>query len=133
VSEDPSRTAPSLGLLVQTVVVLGAVLGIPTAYAFGGRLRSLALVALGVLLLGGVLIAGYRHARRQGSLHQHLVFVAVWVVSVALSDRLARAASGRLPEPGPYLVAVCIALGGLWIGTRLAYGGALTRALFGTD
>jgi hypothetical protein len=30
-------------------------------------------------------------------------------------------------------VAVGITLGGLWLGARLAYGGALTHALFGSD
>ena len=132
-SREPSTTAPSPGLVVQTVVFLAAVIGIPTAFALGGQLRSLALLALGVLLLAGILVVGYRHARRQGSLHQHLVFVAVWIGGVALADRLARTASGRLPEPAPYLLAACVTLGALWAGTRLAYGGAFTRALFGTD
>jgi hypothetical protein len=133
VSEEPSNTDPDPGLVIQTIVFLAAVIGIPTAFALGGQLRSLAVVSLGVLLLAGISIAGYRHARRQESLHQHLVFLAVWVGGVALSDRLARTASGRLPEPSPYLLAVGVTLGTLWLGTRLAYGGALTRALFGTD
>lgn len=132
-SEHPSNTDPAPGLVVQTIVFLAAVIGIPTAFALGGQLRSLALAAIGVLLLTGFLIVGYRHARRRGSLHQHVAFLAVWVGGVALADRLARAASGRFPEPGPYLLAVGVTLGGLWLGVRLAYGGALTHALFGTD
>ncbi|CDK37857.1 uncharacterized protein domain protein [Halorubrum sp. AJ67] len=50
-----------------------------------------------------------------------------------LADRLARIASGPLPKPIPYLLAVGITLGVLWMGSRLAYGGTLTRALFGSN
>lgn len=132
-SEQPSNTAPALGLLVQTVFFLAAVIGIPTAFALGGPLRSLALAAVGVLLLVGFLVVGYRHARRRKSLHQHVAFLAVWFGGVALADRLARVASGRLPEPSPYLVAVGITLGALWLGARVAYGGELTQALFGSN
>ncbi|WP_244531717.1 hypothetical protein [Halogranum amylolyticum] len=109
------------------------VIGIPTAFALGGQLRFLALAAVGVLLLVGFLVVGFRHARRRKSLHQHVAFLAVWFGGVALADRLARTASGRLPESGPYLLAVGVTLGALWLGTRLAYGGALTQALFGSD
>jgi hypothetical protein len=84
------------------------------------------------LLLGGFLVVGYRHARRRNSLHQHVTFVVVWVSGVVLADGLARTASGRLPAPGPYLVAVGVTLGSLWLGARLAYGGTLTRTLFGS-
>jgi hypothetical protein len=49
-----------------------------------------------------------------------------------MANLLARTASGRLPEPGSYLLAVGVTLGVLWLGSRLAYGGALTKALFGT-
>ena len=131
-SEQPSTTEPAVGLVVQTIFVLAVVIGIPTAFALGGQLRSLALATVGVLLLVGFLVVGYRHARRRKSLHQHVAFLLVWFGGVALAGRLARAASGRLPEPGPYLVAVGVALGALWLGSRLAYGGALTRALFGS-
>jgi hypothetical protein len=51
----------------------------------------------------------------------------------ALANRLARTASGRLPEPIPYLLAIGVTLGALWVGSRLAYGGVLTRVLFGSD
>jgi hypothetical protein len=118
--------------VIQTLLFLAAVIGIPTAFALGGQLRSLALAAVGVLLLGGFLVVGYRHARRRNSLHQHVAFVAVWFGGVVLADDLARTASGRLPEPGSYLVAVGVMLCSLWLGARLAYGGALTRALFGS-
>ena len=131
-SEQPSKTDPTPRLVVQTAVFLAAVIGIPTAYALGEQLRSLALAAVSVLLLAGVLLVGYRHARRQRSLHQHVSFLTVWVGGVALANLLAHTASGRLPEPGPYLLAVGVTLGALWLGTRLAYGGALTKALFGT-
>lgn len=132
-SEQPSHTEPTVGLLVRTIVLLAVVIGVPAAYALGGQLRSLALAAVGVLLLVGFLVVGYRHARRRKSLHRHVAFALVWFGGVALADRLARAATGRLPEPGPYLVAVGVTLGALWLGSRLAYGGALTRALFGSD
>ena len=131
-SEQPSNTEPTPGLIVQTAVFLAVVIGIPTTYALGGQLRSLALVAVSTLLLAGFLFVGYRHARRQRSLHQHVSFLTVWVGGVALANLLAHTASGRLPEPGSYLLAVGITLGSLWLGTRLAYGGALTKALFGT-
>ncbi|ELZ60739.1 MULTISPECIES: hypothetical protein [unclassified Haloferax] len=132
-SEQPSNTEPSLGLVVQTSFVLAVVIGIPSAFALGGRLRSLALAAVGTLLLAGFLVVGYRHARRRKSLHQHVAFLVVWFGGIVLADRLARVASGRLPEPGPYLMAVGVTLGALWLGSRLAYGGALTKALFGSD
>jgi hypothetical protein len=133
VSEQPSTTEPTPGLIVQTIVFFAVVIGIPTAFTVGERLRSLALGAVGVLVLVGFLVVSYRHARKRGSLHQHLGFVAVWIGGFALADRLAREASGRLPEPGPYLVVVGVTLGALWLGARLAYGGALTEALFGMD
>ena len=133
VSEQPSATEPSVGLVVQTVFVLASAIGVPAAFALGGRLRSLALAAVGILLLVGFLVVGYRHARRRKSLHRHVAFLIVWFGGVALADRLARAASGRFPEPGPYLIAVGVTLGALWLGSRLAYGGELTRALFGSD
>ena len=129
--EQPSTTESDVGLVVQTTIFLATVIGITTAFALGGQLRSLALAAVGVLLLAGFLVVGYRHARRRRSLHQHVTFLVVWFGGVALADSLARAASGRLPDPGPYLVAVGVTLGALWLGARLAYGGALTRALFG--
>ena len=132
-SEQSSNTELDIGLAVQTIFVLAVVIGIPSAFALGGQLRSLALGAVGVLLLAGFLVVGYCHARQRKSLHQHVAFLAVWFGGVALADRLARTASGRLPEPGPYLLAVGVTLGALWIGSRLAYGGALTRALFGSD
>lgn len=131
--EQPSTAHPSPGLVVRTVVFLAVVVGVPTAFALGGRLRSLALAAVSVLLLAGFLVVGYRHVRRRGSLGRHVGFVVVWGGGVALADRLARAASGRLPEPGPYLLAVGVALGSLWLGSRLAYGGTLTRTLFRTE
>jgi hypothetical protein len=109
------------------------VIGIPSAFALDGQLRSLTFVILGVLLLVGFLVVGYRHARRQKSLHQHIAFLIVWFGGFALADRLARIASSRLPEPIPYLLAIGVTLGGLWAGSRLAYGGALTRAVFGSD
>jgi uncharacterized membrane protein len=133
VSEQPSNTEPSLGLVVQTIFVLAVVIGIPSVFALGGRLRFLALAAVSILLLAGFLVVGYRHARRRKSLHQHVAFLVVWFGGIVLADRLARVASGRLPEPGPYLVAVGVTLGALWLGSRLAYGGALTQALFGSD
>ncbi|ADE02548.1 MULTISPECIES: hypothetical protein [Haloferax] len=132
-SEQPSNTEPSLGLVVQTIFVLAVVIGIPSVFALGGRLRFLALAAVSILLLAGFLVVGYRHARRRKSLHQHVAFLVVWFGGIVLADRLARVASGRLPEPGPYLVAVGVTLGALWLGSRLAYGGALTQALFGSD
>lgn len=132
-SEQPSNTEPSLGLVVQTSFVLAVVIGIPSMFALGGRLRSLALAAVSTLLLAGFLVVGYRHARRRKSLHQHVAFLAIWFSGIVLADRLARVASGRLPEPGPYLMAVGVTLGALWLGSRLAYGGALTKALFGSD
>ncbi len=109
------------------------VIGIPSAFALGGRLRSLALAAVSTLLLVGFLVVGYRHARRRKSLHQHVAFLAVWFGGIVLADRLARVASGRLLEPGPSLMAVGVTLGALWLGSRVAYGGALTQALFGSD
>ncbi|WP_277554024.1 hypothetical protein [Halobaculum limi] len=132
-SEQPSNTAPTVGLVVRTIVLLAVVIGVPTAFTLGGQLRSLALAAVGVLLLVGFLVVGYRHARRRQSLHQHVAFLIVWFGGVALADRLGRVANGRFPEPVPYLVAVGITLGALWLGSRLAYGGALTRALVGSD
>jgi hypothetical protein len=132
VSDQPSTPESTVGLVVQTVFFLAAVIGIPTAFALGGQLRSLALAAVGVLLLGGFLVVGYRHARRRNSLHQHVAFLIIWFGGVVLADGLARTASGRLPEPGPYLVAVGVTLGSLWLGARLAYGGTLTRALLGS-
>jgi hypothetical protein len=132
VTEAPSTAGPAPGLVAQTVVFLAAVIGIPTAFALGGRLRALAFVAVSVLLLAGFLLVGSRHARRQGSLHQHAAFSLVWLAGVGLADLLARRASGLLPEPVPYFLAVAVTLGSLWLGSRLAYGGALTRALFGT-
>lgn len=128
---EPSHADPSPGLVVQTVLFLAVVVGVPTAFALGGRLRLLALAAVSVLLLAGLLVVGYRHARRQGSLHQHVAFLVVWVSGLGLATLAARTAGGRLPEPGPYLLAVGVSLGALWVGSRLAYGGALTRALFG--
>lgn len=130
--EQPSATSPSPVLIVQTAVFLAVVIGVPIAFALGERLRALALATVSVLLLAGFLAVGYCHARRQGSLHQHVAFLTVWVGGVVLADRLARVASGRLPRPGPYLLAVGVTLGALWLGTRLAYGGELTRMLFGT-
>jgi hypothetical protein len=59
--------------------------------------------------------------------------LAVWFGGFVLADRLVRVASGHLPEPGPYLMAVGVTLSTLWLGSRLAYGGALTQALFGSD
>jgi hypothetical protein len=133
VSEQPSNTEIDLGLVVRTIFVLAVVIAIPSAFALGEQLRSIALAAAGVLLLVGFLVVGYRHARQRKSLHQHVAFLAFWFGGVALADRLARTASGRLPEPSPYLLAVGVTLGALWIGSRLAYGGALTQALFGSD
>lgn len=132
-SEQPSNTEPSVGLVVQTIFVLAAVVALSTAFLFGGQLRSLALAAVGVLLLVGFLVVGYRHARRRKSLHQHVAFLAVWFGGVALASRLARVASSHFPEPGPDLIMVGVTLGALWLGSRLAYGGELTKALFGSD
>ena len=132
-SEQPSNTELEFGLVVQTIFVLAVVIGIPSAFALGGQLRSLVLAAVVVLLLVGFLVVGYHHARQRKSLHQHVAFLLIWFGGVALADRLAHAASGRLPEPGPYLLAVGVTLGALWVGSRLAYGGALTQAVFGSD
>ncbi len=130
-SEQPSTLESTVGLVVQTIFFLAAVIGIPAAFALGGQLRSLALAAVGVVLLGGFLVVGYRHARRRNSLHQHVTFLIVWFGGIVLADGLACTASGRLPAPGPSFVAVGVTLGSLWLGARLAYGGVLTRALFG--
>ncbi|GGL25635.1 hypothetical protein GCM10009037_06580 [Halarchaeum grantii] len=131
--QQPSNIKPSLGLVVQTIFVLAAVIAFSTAFLFGGQIRSLALAAVGVLLLVGFLVVGYRHARRRKSLHQHVAFLAVWFGGVALASLLARVASSHFPEPGPDLIAVGVILGALWLGSRLAYGGELTKALFGSD
>jgi len=133
VSEQLSNTKIDIGLIAQTVFVLAVVIGIPSAFALDGQLRSLAFLILAVLLLVGFLVVGYRHARRQQSLHQHIAFLIVWFGSFPLAGWLARTASGRLPEPIPNLLAIGVMLGALWIGSRLAYGGVLTRALFGSD
>jgi len=133
VPEQPSNTEIDIGLIAQTIFVLAVVIGIPSAFALDGQLRSLAFIILAILLLVGFLVVGYRHARRQKSLHQHIAFLIVWFGSFALAGQLARTASGRLPEPIPDLLAIGVTLGALWIGSRLAYGGALTRALFGSD
>ena len=132
-SEQPSTTEPSIGLVLRTAFVLAVVIGIPSAFALDGQPRSLVFAALSVLLLVGFLVVGYRHARRRKSLHQHVAFVIIWLAGIVLADRLARTAGGRLPEPSPSLLAIGVTLGTLWIGSRLAYGGALTRALFGSD
>ena len=132
-SEQPSNTEIDIGLIAQTIFVLAVVIGIPSAFALDGQLRSLAFLILAVLLLVGFLVVGYRHARQQKSLHQHIAFLIVWFGGLTLADRLARTASGRLPEPIPYLLAVGVTLGALWTGSRLAYGGTLTRALFGSN
>lgn len=133
VSERPSNTEIDIGLIAQTIFVLAVVIGIPSAFALDGQLRSLAFIILAVLLLLGFLVVGYRHARRQRSLHQHVAFLIFWFGGFALADLLGRTASGRLPEPIPYLLAVGVTLGALWIGSRLTYGGTLTRALFGSN
>jgi hypothetical protein len=133
VSEQPSATEANLGLIARTGFVLAVVIGIPSAFALDGQLRSLILAVLSVLLLVGFLVVGYRHARRRKSLHQHVAFVIIWLAGIALADRLASTASGRLPEPSPSLLAIGVTIGTLWIGLRLAYGGVLTRALFGSD
>ena len=133
-TEKPSNTEIDIGLITQTIFVLAVVIGIPSAFALDGQLRSLTFVILSVLLLVGFLVVGYRHARRQKSLHQHVAFFfIVWFGGFALANRLARTASGRLPEPIPYLLAIGVTLGALWVGSRLAYGGVLTRVLFGSD
>ena len=132
-SEQPSNTEIDIGLIAQTIFVLAVVIGIPSAFALDGQLRSLAFLILAVLLLVGFLVVGYRHARQQKSLHQHIAFLIVWFGGLTLADRLARTASGRFPEPIPYLLAIGITLGALWVGSRLAHGGTLTRALFGSD
>ncbi len=132
-TEQPSNTEIDIGLIPQTIFVLAVVIGIPSAFALDGRLRSLTFVILAALLLVGFLVVGYRHARRQKSLHQHVAFLLVWFGGFALANRLARTASGRLPEPIPYLLATGVTLGALWVGSRLAYGGVLTRLLFGSD
>ena len=132
-TEQPSNTEIDIGLIAQTIFVLAVVIGIPSAFALDGQLRSLTFLILAVLLLVGFLVVGYRHARRQKSLHQHVAFLIVWFGGFALADRLARIASSRLPEPIPYLLAIGVTLGALWAGSRLAYGGALTRAVFGSD
>jgi hypothetical protein len=133
VPEQPSNTEIDIGLIAQTIFVLAVVIGIPSAFALDGQLRSLVFVILAVLLLVGFLVVGYRDARRQKSLHQHIAFLIVLFGSFPLAGPLARTASGRLPEPIPDLLAIGVTLGALWIGSRLAYGGALTRALFGSD
>jgi hypothetical protein len=133
VTEQPSNTKIDIGLIAQTIFVLAVVIGIPSAFALDGQLRSLTFVILAVLLLVGFLVVGYRHARRQQSLYQHVAFLVVWFGGFALAEWLGRTASGRLPEPIPYLLAVGVSLGALWIGSRLAYGGELTRTLFGSD
>ncbi|MBP2252602.1 hypothetical protein J2754_002948 [Halarchaeum solikamskense] len=132
-SEQPSNTEIDIGLIAQTIFVLAVVIGVPSAFALDGQLRSLAFVIIGVLLLVGFLVVGYRHARRQNALHQHVAFLIVWFGGIALADRLARTASGHLSEPIPYLLAIGVTLSVLWIGSRIAYGGALTRVLFGSD
>jgi len=133
VSEQPSTTEPSFGLVVQTIFVLAAVIALSTAFLFGGQLRSLALAGVGVLLLVGFLVVSYRHARQRNSLHQHVAFLAVWLGGVALANRLTRVASSYFPEPGPDLIGVGVTLGAMWLGSRLVYGGKLTNALFGSD
>lgn len=132
-SEQPSNIEIDIGLIAQTIFVLVVVIGIHSAFALDGQLRSLAFIILAVLLLVGFLVVGYRHARRERSLHQHVAFLIVWFGGFALAERLARTASGCLPEPLPHLLAIGVMLGVLWIGSRIAYGGTLTRALFGSD
>jgi hypothetical protein len=133
VTEQPSNTEIDIGLIAQTIFVPAVVIGIPSAFALDGQLRSLTFVVLAVLLLVGFLVVGYRHARRQKSLHQHVAFLVVWFGGFAIANQLARTASGRLPEPIPYLLAIGVTLGALWVGSRLAYGGELARVLFGSD
>jgi Ca2+/Na+ antiporter len=133
VSEQPSDTKPSFGLVAQTIFVFVAAIALPTAFLFDGQLRSLALAAVSVLLLVGFLMISYRHTRRRKSLHQHVAFLTVWFGGVALASRLARVASSHFSDPGPDLIELGVTLGALWLSLRLAYGGELTKALFGSD
>jgi hypothetical protein len=121
----------SPALVAQTVAFLAVVLLLPTAFALGGRLRYLALAAVGVLLLVGFLVLGVRQARDSGTLAAHATFLVVWLGGAAAADRLATRAAGRLPEPVPFLVGVGVGLGALWLGARLAYGERSARDLFG--
>jgi len=133
VSEQPSNTEIDIGLIAQTLFVLTLVIGIPSAFALDGQLRSLAFVILAVPTARG--LSRRRLPPRtptEVSPPAHR-FLIVWFGSFALAGQLARTASGRLPEPIPDLLAIGVTLGALWIGSRLAYGGALTRALFGSD
>ena len=50
-SDQPSNTEIDIGLIAQTIFVLAVVIGIPSAFALDGQLRSLAFVILAVLLL----------------------------------------------------------------------------------
>jgi hypothetical protein len=129
-----ARASPVL--VAQTLAFLAVVIGLPVAFSLGGRLRYLALAAVGTLLLVGFVLLGLQQAYRSGTLAQHATFLVVWLVGAAVADGLASRAAGWLPEPIPFLLGVGIGLAALWFGARLAYGDRPVRGLFarsGTD
>ncbi|WP_254831086.1 hypothetical protein [Haloglomus salinum] len=122
-----ARASPVL--VAQTLAFLAVVIGLPVAFSLGGRLRYLALAAVGTLLLVGFILLGLQQAHRSGTLVQHATFLVVWLVGAAVADGLAKRAAEWLPEPLPFLLGVGIGLGALWFGARLAYDDGSVRGL----
>jgi hypothetical protein len=117
------RTA-GRGLAVAALAVL-IIGGLVT----DGRVRTAAFALVAVWLLLGFAVVSLGHAHEAGRLPHHLTFATVFVAGCVGGSLLWETTAGTLPDP----IAAGIGIG-VWVvttgaGSRLAYDGPLDRFL----
>jgi hypothetical protein len=117
------RTA-GRGLAVAALAVL-LVGGLVT----DGRVRTTAFALVAVWLLLGLVVVSLGHAYEAGRLPHHLTFAAVFAAGCVGGSLLWGARTAILPDPIAAGIGVGVWVGTSWGGSKLAYRGPLDRVL----
>jgi high-affinity Fe2+/Pb2+ permease len=117
------RTA-GRGLAVAALAVL-IIGGLVT----DGRVRTTAFALVAVGLLLGFVVVRLGHAHEAGRLPHHLTFAAVFVAGCVVGSHLWEATTGILPDPIAAGIGVGVWVMASWAGSKLVYDGPLDRVL----
>jgi len=115
------RTA-GRGLAVAALAVL-IIGGLVT----DGRARTTAFALVAVWLLLGFVVVSLGHAHEAGRLPHHLTFATVFVAGCVGGSHLWEATTGILPDPIAAGIGVGVWVEVSWAGSKLAYRGPLDR------
>jgi hypothetical protein len=115
------RTA-GRGLAVAALAVL-IIGGLVT----DGWVQTTAFALVAAWLLLGFVVVGLGHAHEAGRLPHHLTFAAVFVAGCVGGSHQWEATTGILPDP--IAAGIGVGVGGSWVGSKLAYRGLLDRVL----